>query len=73
MSTKAFPRPDGPPCIGCRKDRSEFWSVVLTEIDVEVVLGVLGRLLRERVQRLVVQVPVYRGVRKSWSENSIST
>ena len=30
---------------------------MLTEIDVEVVLGVLGRLLRERVQRLVVQVP----------------
>ena len=29
----------------------------LTEIDVEVVLGVLGGLLRERVQRLVVQVP----------------
>ena len=31
-------------------------SKQLTEIHVEVVLGVLGRLLRECVQRLVVQV-----------------
>ena len=31
---------------------------MLTEIDVEVVLGVLGRLLRESVQSLVVQIPL---------------
>ena len=73
MSMRACPLPHGPPCIGWQQKDRSVWSVVLTEIDVEVVLGVLGRLLRERVQRLVVQVPVYRGVRKSWSENSIST
>ena len=45
----------GDPLTNCKYPPS--CNSMLTEIDVEVVLGVLGRLLGECVQRLVVQVP----------------